>query len=148
MPNNPLTLPAGTYYVGDLCYVLGDRWDEVCSLLDAPGVDFDGPAPTQTVFTMADGTVFACMKTMYGDGTYETSDGDVVGVDSGTVGAVLVKDITRAGQESLHVGQTVELAECVPYRHDGTLYFGDYEVYTAEWAEEEEYYDEDMWEDE
>jgi hypothetical protein len=23
----------GEYYVGDLCYVIDDRWDEVCSLL-------------------------------------------------------------------------------------------------------------------
>ena len=144
MPNNPLTLPSGTYYVGDLCYVLGDRWDEVCALLDAPGVDFFGPAPTQTVFTMADGTVFACMKTMYGDGTYGTSEYTTVAVDSGTVGAVLASAVTD--QSRLTDGQVVQLEECIPYRHDGTLYFGEYEVWTNEWAEEE--YDEGIWEEE
>lgn len=147
MANTPLTIPAGTYYVGDLCYVLLDRWEEVCALLDQPGIDFDGPAPTQTVFTMVDGTVFACMRTMYGDGTYETSTGEVVGVDSGTVGAVLVKNITRTGQESLHMGNIVELAECIPYRHEGVLYFGEHEVYTNE-AVNEEWYDEGVWEEE
>ena len=24
--------PAGKYYVGDLCYVMHDEWDEVCGL--------------------------------------------------------------------------------------------------------------------
>ena len=28
-----MTLLAGEYWVGDLCYVLGDRWDEVCNLI-------------------------------------------------------------------------------------------------------------------
>lgn len=26
-------MKAGTYYVGDLCYVLHEDWDEVCSLI-------------------------------------------------------------------------------------------------------------------
>ena len=137
MPNNPSTLPAGTYYVGDLCYALNDRWEEVCFLLDQPGIDFDGPAPTQTVFTLPDGTVFACMRTLYGDGQYGTSDYTTVAVDSGTIGAVLAAAVTD--QSRLTDGQVVELKECIPYRHEGTLYFGEYEVYTAAWAEEEEW---------
>lgn len=27
------TMPAGRYYVGDLCYVMDDVWDEVCDLM-------------------------------------------------------------------------------------------------------------------
>jgi hypothetical protein len=146
MANSPLTLPAGTYYVGDLCYVLGDRWDEVCALLDAPGVDFFGPAPTQTVFTMADGTVFACMKTMYGDGMYGTSEHTTIPVDSGTIGAVLIDAITAPNADT-GAGQRVKLTECIPYRHEGVLYFGDYEVYTSYWADEE-MYDEGEFEEE
>ncbi len=28
-----MTMPAGKYYVGDLCYVMHDVWDEVCDLM-------------------------------------------------------------------------------------------------------------------
>ena len=28
---------SGTYYVGDLCYVMHPQWDEVCDLMFATG---------------------------------------------------------------------------------------------------------------
>jgi hypothetical protein len=27
-----MTMPAGRYYIGDLCYVMHDEWDEACAL--------------------------------------------------------------------------------------------------------------------
>lgn len=32
-----MTMPAGRYYIGDLCYVMHDEWDEFCDHLDYPG---------------------------------------------------------------------------------------------------------------
>ena len=28
-----MTMKAGNYYIGDLCYVLHDEWNEVCELI-------------------------------------------------------------------------------------------------------------------
>lgn len=69
---------AGTYYVGDLCYILSDVWDEVC---DHWGDD---------VFTLKDGRKVAMLSTMYGDGGYEDQFGNNYDVDSGTIGCVKV----------------------------------------------------------
>lgn len=70
---------AGTYYVGDLCYILSDVWDEVCDHFD------DG------VFTLIDGRKCAMHSTMHGDGRYTDQDGDTYAVDSGTIGCVMVE---------------------------------------------------------
>ena len=86
-----MKLPAGNYYVGDLCYVLGhtgnDRWDEVCDLI------IDGHNVKDGIFTMSDGTVFAIFSTAYGDGTYLDQFGNEYCVDAGSIGCVLLDSI-------------------------------------------------------
>ena len=57
-------MKAGTYYIGDLCYVLDDCWDEFCSLTIVGDKVLDGE------FNFADGTRFATFTTRWGDGTY------------------------------------------------------------------------------
>ena len=38
-----MTMPAGRYYIGDLCYVMSDEeWDEFCSLTIKDNKCFDG----------------------------------------------------------------------------------------------------------
>ena len=75
----------GEYYIGDLCYVLHDVWDEVCDLL------FEGC--NEGEFTLKDGRQFAMYNTNFGDGVYNTSFGGRCCVDSGSIGCILKSDI-------------------------------------------------------
>ena len=82
-----MTMPAGKYYVGDLCYVLHDSWDEFCDItIDSPRV-LDGE------FSFKDGRRFATFGTKWGDGQYHDQDGHRYNVDAGLIGCVRVDDI-------------------------------------------------------
>lgn len=81
-------MQAGEYYVGDLCYVMHDEFDEVCDLVYPQD---DQPEFGQHV--LKDGRRFAIYKTYIGDGEYYTTDGRAVSVDSGTIGCILKSDI-------------------------------------------------------
>jgi len=95
--------PAGKYYVGDLCYVMHDEWDEVCGLF-FKGRDDHGC--NQGVFELKDGRKFASFNTKYGDGAYFDQYGEEYGVDAGLIGCIALNDIdlnadgnfTRGGQ--------------------------------------------------
>lgn len=79
-------LPHGTYYVGDLCYVLKDSWNEVCDLVIAGHNCLDGE------FKLPDGRLFAMYSTAYGDGCYNDEDGFEYCVDAGSIGCVRIED--------------------------------------------------------
>jgi hypothetical protein len=79
---------APTYYIGDLCYVMHDAWDEVCELL----FPYDGGEQTGRLH-LKDGREFFILRTAYGDGLYKDQNGRSYGVDSGTIGAIRVQDI-------------------------------------------------------
>ena len=64
-------LPAGKYYVGDLCYVMHEEWDEVCGLFFKGRTDH---GCNQGEFMLKDGRRFACYNTRWGDGTYFDED--------------------------------------------------------------------------
>jgi hypothetical protein len=83
-------MKAGTYYVGDLCYVLHDEWDEVCELIIKDNVCLDGE------FTLRDGRRFAIYGTAYGDGNYFDQNGKSYDVDAGSIGCILMNDIIKA----------------------------------------------------
>ena len=59
-------MPAGEYYIGDLCYVMTDEeWEEFCSItISTDDKCLDGE------FQLKDGRRFATYGTMYGDGIY------------------------------------------------------------------------------
>ena len=83
-----VTLPAGDYYIGDLCYVLGDKvYDGVFG-----GFDYDSGLYTET----KSGLSFLVASTAYGDGLYVSNDGKEFGVDAGIIGicpvALMAKD--------------------------------------------------------
>ncbi len=82
-------MPAGTYYVGDLCYVLSDRWDKLLDITDLKRNRHfeDGQ------YELEPGVLFAWYSTMYGDGGYRDQFGKMYCVDSGTIGCVEVKHI-------------------------------------------------------
>ena len=84
-------MPAGKYYVGDLCYVMHNEWDEACNIMFDPmnGEGSDG------VFALKDGRKFAIFGTAHGDGCYDDQEGREYAVDSGSIGCIKVEDITE-----------------------------------------------------
>ena len=98
-------MQAGTYYVGDLCYVLSDRWDEFCALTCAGSRVLDGE------FNLADGTRLATFTTRYGDGTYVDAQGHEYPVDAGLIGCVRVQDIAQGQLQNLASGRVIEFAQ-------------------------------------
>ena len=86
-----MTMPAGKYYIGDLCYVMHPEWDECCDLFFPPG-DNIGPG-REGEFTLRDGRRFASFGTAYGDGVYRSNIGTSHSVDSGSIGCIRQQDI-------------------------------------------------------
>ena len=79
----------GTYYVGDLCYVMHPQWREVCDLMFATKDNgtLDGE------FNLANGVRFALHGTAYGDGVYYDEQGRKYPVDAGLIGCIRVEDV-------------------------------------------------------
>ena len=86
---NAAALQSTKYYVGDLCYVMHDCWDEVCDLMFPAGSTED----IEGEHELADGRKFIIYGTYYGDGQYNDQEGKPYAVDSGTLGAIKVDDI-------------------------------------------------------
>lgn len=81
-------MPAGRYYVGDLCYVMDDKeWDQFC------GITIKGNQCLDGEFEMPDGRKFATYGTAYGDGRYKDQYGNSYCVDAGLIGCIRVEDI-------------------------------------------------------
>jgi len=133
-------MKAGKYYVGDLCYVLGDRWDEVCDLIIVGHNCLDGE------FELKDGTKFAIYGTAYGDGVYPDQHGNGYPVDSGSIGCVLVDDITE-GELDEGLGNIFDFKESFTTdSDDGVIMIGDVVIDTRGESEEEdldEYFEEE-----
>lgn len=96
-------MPAGNYYVGDLCYVLHDEWDEVCALTIKGNSCLDGE------FNLKDGRRFATYGTKWGDGQYRDNHGKKYSVDAGLIGCILLNDVDLLNDNNfLHGGQVIE----------------------------------------
>ena len=139
-----MKLPAGNYYVGDLCYVLGhtgnDRWDEVCDLI------IDGHNVKDGIFTMSDGTVFAIFSTAYGDGTYSDQFGNEYCVDAGSIGCVLLDSIPGVTFDGL--GHAHKFDNPFTVESNGKqLGFGHLTIDTDP-SDDDEDYNDDLWEEE
>lgn len=132
-----MTMPAGRYYIGDLCYVMHPEWDEACSLFFP---SYESGRGVEGEFTLKDGRRFASFGTAYGDGTYNSNIGTEHMVDSGSIGCICVEDIrdtTYSDIESL--GAIVEFKE--PFEVEkidrGLIRFGHVEIETdADYDEE------------
>jgi hypothetical protein len=111
-------MPAGKYYVGDLCYVIDDEWSEVCDLtMDKKGRSIDG------AHTLKDGRRFAMFGTAYGDGEYYDTNGNSYSVDSGSIGCMKVEDIKGEIREDL--GNIIDFPnEFYVKNNGGELIFG------------------------
>lgn len=114
-----MSMPAGKYYVGDLCYVIKSRWDEVCDVLFAKTDHAAGE------FVLQDGTRFAAYGTFWGDGSYRDDAGRNYPVDAGLIGCVLVSDLdpeeyTKAFEHPRWVpGHIIEFVNRFETGHDG-----------------------------
>jgi hypothetical protein len=129
-------MKAGTYYVGDLCYVLHDEWDEVCSLIIEGNRCIDGE------FNLKDGTRFAIYGTAYGDGNYFDQNGKSYDVDAGSIGCVLLDDIDLSNQENFLAGGNIHTFDTSFYTGtmDGKIMFHTLSIDTDPvYNEEEEY---------
>ena len=118
-----MTMPAGRYYIGDLCYVMHPEWNEVCELFfpaDAP------PRGVEGEFTLADGRRFASFGTAYGDGEYRSSINTLHSVDSGSIGCIRVEDIRDEQYDDIErLGAIVDFDEPFEVDNDaGLLKFG------------------------
>jgi hypothetical protein len=114
---------AGEYYVGDLCYVLHDEWDEVCSIL------FDGRNDhgcNEGEFNLKDGRRFAMYNTAWGDGGYYDEQRREYSVDAGSIGCILLKDINLKNESNFtHGGQVINFPfDFVTGEDKGILSFG------------------------
>jgi hypothetical protein len=134
-------MPAGTYYIGDLCYVMHDVWDEFCD------ITIDGHSVLDGVFSLKSGIKFATFCTEYGDGCYTDRDGREYGVDAGLIGCIRVEDIAESEAENIRSGNVVEFKhEFSVYSDEGVIHFGDVAIDTAgnSWDEDEDF---DIWGD-
>ena len=111
-------MPAGQYYIGDLCYVLSDRWTQVCNLT------IDGPYVKEGKFTLPDGTEFVLFSALSGDGVCV---GDTpIDVDSWSIGCVKVSDIDNSiPEDDIDLGVHVTFEDTfVCTGEEGVLKFG------------------------
>lgn len=131
-----MTMPAGKYYVGDLCYVMHDEWDEVCGLFFK---DRNDHGCNEGEFQLKDGRRFASFNTKYGDGGYYDQFGNEYGVDAGLIGCIALDDINlKCDDNFTRGGQIVEFKfpfECSGGRSDnrdwdGVIHIGHIHVET------------------
>jgi hypothetical protein len=140
-------MPKGKYYIGDLCYVMHDEWDEVHKLLFPEPID--SSTWTDGVFTLKDGRKFAIYSTAYGDGCYLDQDGKEYGVDAGSIGCIKVSDIDQNNKENdIKLGHVHEFKSdfITDSDEDGNITFGDIVIKTGDDEddfEEDECYDDD-----
>jgi hypothetical protein len=125
-----MTMPAGTYYIGDLCYVMHPEWDEFCD------ITIEGHRVKDGEFTLKDGRRFATYGTMYGDGQYRSNIGSYHSVDAGLIGCIRIEDIRdpEATTEQMRdLGTIVEFDE--PFEtseSEGVITFGCVEINTGD----------------
>lgn len=133
-------MKAGTYYIGDLCYVMHPEWDEFCDLTINDNDCMDGE------FNLADGRRFATYRTLYGDGMYRSNILTDHSVDAGLIGCILVEDIRDPVATISHMnglGAIVTFDE--PFAtssEDGVIRFGHVTINTGDYDDEECYEDE------
>lgn len=134
-----MTMPAGKYYVGDLCYVMHDEWNECCKLFFAGRNDH---GCNSGEFNLSDGRRFASFNTKWGDGLYHDQFGHSFPVDAGLIGCIKMEDIREDVTNVLDYGAVVEFKE--PFEcsvdKDGNITIGYLEIPTG-YDEEEELYE-------
>lgn len=126
--------PAGTYYIGDPCYMIDDDdWQEIGDKTgwfgagNEPFINYNG------LFELKGRTCFA-EGTHWGDGVYSDNKGNQYGVDAGLIGLVPLDvcksdDLPRMLEELGAVHEFKTPFEV--YQKDGYFHFGDVIVNTV-----------------
>ena len=132
-----MTMPAGKYYIGDLCYVMHPEWKEVCELFFPAN---HPPRGVEGEFTLKDGRRFASFATAYGDGGYRSNIGTSHSVDAGIIGCIRVEDIRDDDADDMEtLGAIVEFTKPFEVSSDGSsLVFGHVVIETGFDDDEEE----------
>ena len=134
-----LVMKAGDYYIGDLCYVLHNEWQDVCNLL-FEGRDDHGV--NEGTFNLPDGRAFALFSTAYGDGTYPDNDYNMYPVDAGSIGCIHIDGIDASNPENdISLGRVHSFDNDFEVSSDGrVLTFGHVSIDTDPYADD---YDEE-----
>lgn len=126
-----ITLPAGTYYIGDPCYVFNrDQWD---ALGDQTGWFEETPVAAIHEYRMV------AFGTAYGDGAYQDNLGREYPVDSGLIGIVPIEVVDPTKFRDNPFGHVVRFDE--PFTCEaigGQLRFGDVVIETDPEDEDED----------
>jgi len=121
-------MPAGEYYIGDPCYVI-EPWNEFCD------VWFD--QINGGIFEY-DGLLVCVYNTQWGDGCYPASDGSMLPVDAGLIGAIPLALVVKGGEEDGTYVTFNEPFSCFRDQ-DGRLHFGRFNVMTGDEDDDEDY---------
>jgi hypothetical protein len=133
-----MVMKPGKYWIGDLCYALGDKWDEVCTITIQDNKCLSGE------FHLYDGTPFAMYGTKWGDGCYPDENGRGYPVDSGTIGCISVDYLLKHhGLPFPHGGHVVEFKHefSTGSENNGMIHFGNVSIDTGgktDWEIDEE----------
>lgn len=130
-PNVTLTMPAGSYYVGDLCYVMNPQWEEFCEKTIVGHACIDGEV------ILENGIKIVQFRTAYGDGRYSDQLGNEYGVDAGLIGCIRTEDINDP-DSYIKGGNIINFnSDFKCSSKDGVLKFGHIVINTDE--DDEEY---------
>ena len=133
-------LKAGTYYVGDLCYILGDKngytWDHVLTETGFLGIyhpktkqslepnesGVPGLPPGHFVYN---GVRFFSSGTSYGDGSFRDDNGNVYWVDAGLIGCFPMDSLPKgAGTVGGNVIDFPDDFDCFVCDSEGVITIG------------------------
>lgn len=129
------------FYLGDVCYVLGDRiyhgeWGRMHGYKDG---EWEDP---KTGFS------FAVAGTAYGDGSYYDGEGHEYGVDAGVIGIVPLELVEK--EDGLELGRVFNGSEAEFEEEDGVFFVrvdgGSFVIINTKEDEEDEE-DGDCWDD-
>lgn len=134
-----MSMPAGTYVICDLCYVMtNEEWEDFCEITT------DGYKCLSGEFQMPDGRKFATYKTAYGDGEYYDQLGKRYCVDAGLIGCIKVEDIRANKYDDIERLGTIHRFgfEFATGCTNGIIRFGHVEIDTDPTDYEPDYEDE------
>lgn len=107
------TAPAGTYYIGDLCYALPrDVYDKV----------FGDLGGYQSGYYFKGADFFMMAGTAYGDGEYRGSDGNRFCVDAGIIGIAPISICDMRGGTRISGGHIYTFSRPVNCRFGGGVF--------------------------
>lgn len=132
--SNIVTLPAGQYYIGDLCYVINDNDNVWMKFLN----ESYWPLQSDTICggqIVLNGVFGFAASTAFGDGYFSDNEGIRYPVDAGMIGVIPLDDEKMIEYVvTNHMGNIVTFEEPFDCFRDeyGTFFVGDIEIVTGD----------------